>query len=114
MKLNRRGFLTMTGAMGLASGRVFSAAETPARRGDKSGQPGAPEGKAVKSRIRVAQIKVFPQKGRMAANHMKLMSVLGDIERAGKVDVITEIDLSKAPANNGGHIADRRPDVYGQ
>jgi len=27
--------------------------------------------------------------------------------------IVTEIDLSKAPANKGGHIADRRPDVYG-
>jgi predicted amidohydrolase len=25
---------------------------------------------------------------------------------------VTEIDLSKAPANKGGHIVDRRPDVY--
>jgi predicted amidohydrolase len=30
-----------------------------------------------------------------------------------KTYVVTEIDLSKAPANQGGHIADRRPDVYG-
>ncbi|MHC4566363.1 MAG: hypothetical protein ACYTE3_11445, partial [Planctomycetota bacterium] len=25
---------------------------------------------------------------------------------------VTEIDLSRAPANTGGHIADRRPDIY--
>ncbi|MBL7187306.1 MAG: carbon-nitrogen hydrolase family protein [Phycisphaerae bacterium] len=25
---------------------------------------------------------------------------------------VTEIDLSKAPANTGGHIVDRRPDIY--
>lgn len=25
---------------------------------------------------------------------------------------VTEIDLSKAPANKGGHIVDRRTDVY--
>lgn len=25
---------------------------------------------------------------------------------------VTEIDLSKAPANAGGHIVDRRPDIY--
>jgi len=88
MKPNRREFLTIAGAVGLAGGRVFSSAETPARREDKPSQPGAPEGKAVKSRIRVAQIKVFPEKGKMAANHKKLMGVLSDIERTGKVDVV--------------------------
>ena len=33
-------------------------------------------------------------------------------EDEGKNYTITEIDLSKAPANKGGHIVDRRPDVY--
>lgn len=88
MKPNRRGFLTIAGAVGFAGGRVFSAAETPARRKDKPGPSGAREGKAVTSRIRVAQIKVFPEKGKMATNHRKLMSILGDIEKAGKVDVV--------------------------
>ncbi len=43
---------------------------------------------AAQSKIRVAQIKVYPQKGQMAANHRKLMSVLNDIEKAGKIDVV--------------------------
>jgi hypothetical protein len=88
MKPNRREFLTIAGAAGLAGGRVFSAAKTSAQHEDKPGQPGGREGKAVKSRIRVAQIKVFPEKGKMAANHKKLMGVLSDIEKTGKVDVI--------------------------
>jgi predicted amidohydrolase len=29
-----------------------------------------------------------------------------------KTYTVTDIDLSKAPANKGGHIVDRRPDVY--
>lgn len=29
-----------------------------------------------------------------------------------KTHAVTEIDLSRAPANKGGHIVDRRPDVY--
>ena len=79
MKANRREFLTLAGAVGLVGGRTLSAAGTPARREDQPGQPGGREGKTVKSRIRVVQIKVFPEKGKMAANHGKLMSVLGDI-----------------------------------
>jgi len=88
MKPNRREFLAIAGAVGLASGRVFSETEMPARREGKPGPPGAPEGQAVKSRIRVAQIKVYPEKGKMAANHTKLMGVLSDIGRTGEVDVV--------------------------
>jgi predicted amidohydrolase len=83
MKPNRREFLMIAGAVGLAGGRVSSAAEAPAQRENRSSQPGAPEGKAVKSRIRVAQIKVFPEKGKMATNHKRLTSVLGEIEEVG-------------------------------
>ncbi len=88
MRPNRREFLTIAGAAGLVGGRASWAAETPARREDKPDQPQAPEGKRAKSRIRVAQIKVFPEKGKMTANHKKLMGVLGDIEKAGKVDAV--------------------------
>jgi predicted amidohydrolase len=88
MRPNRREFLTIAGAVGLVGGRVSWAAETPARREDKPGQPGAPEGMAVKSKIRVAQIKIFPEKGKIAANQRRLVSILGDIEKAGKVDVV--------------------------
>ena len=88
MKPNRREFLTMAGAIGLASDRVFSDAEMSDRHNGKPRPLEDPENKAVKSRIRVAQVKVYPQKGQMAANHRKLMGVLRDIERAGKVDVV--------------------------
>jgi len=40
------------------------------------------------SKIRVAQIRVYPDKGRLEANHMKLMRVLDDIEREEEVDVL--------------------------
>ncbi len=73
MKPNRREFLTMAGAVGFACGRGFSATGAPACRND---QP-------AKSRIRVAQVKVYPQKGQMAANHRKLMGVLRDMEKVG-------------------------------
>jgi predicted amidohydrolase len=88
MKPNRREFLTVAGAVGLACGQAFSEAERPDLREGRPSPAGAPEDKTVKSRVRVAQVKVYPQKGQMAANHMKLMGVLRDIEGTGKVDVV--------------------------
>ena len=40
-----------------------------------------------KERIRLAQIRVLPEKGDLAANHRKLMSILGDLARSS-VDVV--------------------------
>lgn len=39
-------------------------------------------------------------------------AVVCNNEDKSKTYTITDIDLSKAPANKGGHIVDRRPDVY--
>ena len=39
-------------------------------------------------------------------------AVVCNNEDEGRNYTLTEIDLSKAPANKGGHIVDRRPDVY--
>ncbi len=50
------------------------------------------EGKAqlekALSTIRVAQIRVYPDKGGLGANHTSLMEVLADIERKEEVDVL--------------------------
>ncbi|MCU0918155.1 MAG: carbon-nitrogen hydrolase family protein [Planctomycetes bacterium] len=40
------------------------------------------------AKIRVAQIRVYPEKGKMAANHDRLMKVLREMEGAGKLDVV--------------------------
>ena len=85
---NRREFLTIAGTVGFISGRALAEAETTDRREAKPGLPGSPRDRAAKSRIRVAQIKVYPAKGQMAANHARLVSVLDDIEKSGKVDVV--------------------------
>jgi predicted amidohydrolase len=77
MKPNRRAFLMMAGVVGFARSRVNAELGTAVS-----------ESQAVKAKIRVAQIKVYPQKGQMAANHRKLLGVLGDIEKAGKADVV--------------------------
>ena len=97
MKPNRREFLTIAGAVGLAGGRTFSAARTPARREDQPGPPGGREGKTAKARIRVAQIRVFPEKGKMAANHKRLMGVLGDIEKVGATHASPALDVVVTP-----------------
>jgi predicted amidohydrolase len=39
-------------------------------------------------------------------------TVVCNNEDENETYAVTEIDLSKAPANKGGHIVDRRPDVY--
>jgi predicted amidohydrolase len=39
-------------------------------------------------------------------------AVVCNNEDESKTYTVTEIDLSKAPANKGGHLVDRRPDVY--
>jgi predicted amidohydrolase len=46
------------------------------------------EDEASISKIRVAQIKVYPVKGRMEANHKKLTDVLNSIEKNEDVDVV--------------------------
>jgi predicted amidohydrolase len=46
------------------------------------------EDEATISKIRVAQIKVYPVKGRMEANHKKLTDVLNKIEKNEDVDVV--------------------------
>ena len=97
MKPNRREFLTIAGTVGLACGRVLSAAETPSRREDKPGRPGAAEGRVAKSKIRVAQIKLYPEKGKMAVNHRKLVGVLGDIEKVGATHASPVLDVVVTP-----------------
>jgi len=88
MKSNRREFLTIAGMVGLGSAGALSETQAPDRREDKPGWLQDAGSKVVRSRIRVVQIKIYPQKGQMAANHRKLMSVLSDVEKAGTVDVI--------------------------
>jgi predicted amidohydrolase len=39
-------------------------------------------------------------------------AIVCNIEDGAKTYAVTEIDLSKAPANKGDHIIDRRTDVY--
>ena len=71
MKLNRRHFIKAAGVIGMSATRVFAQPEKENRR----------DGNGTLSKIRVAQIKVYPQKGEMEANHKKLMDILSNIEK---------------------------------
>ena len=81
LKLSRRDFLKTTGIVGISITEVLAGANK-----DK------PDGKGRKekiiSRIRIAQVKVYPEKGGMKVNHTRLMNILGDIEKNHKVDVL--------------------------
>ncbi len=78
MQLNRRHFLKSAGVVGIAAGSVLAQTETS--------HP-SNAAKAI-STIRVAQVKVYPQKGRLEANHQKLTDVLENIEKNEPVDVV--------------------------
>jgi len=75
MEFNRRSFLRTAGAIGIAAPTILA---------DSS----KPENKPQLSKIRVAQIKVYPEKGKMKANHDKLMTILEDLAKSGDVDVV--------------------------
>ena len=77
MKLNRRRFLKAAGAVGIGATSVRAQLEKNSRGGSK----------AILSKIRVAQIKVYPRKGEMEANHKQLMDILNDVEKNEDVDV---------------------------
>jgi omega-amidase len=83
MKLNRRCFLKTAGAISVGASRAWAQSETSSRSDRKAKEDGGNI-----SRIRVAQIKVYPDKGRMEANHKKLTAVLTDIEKNEDVDVV--------------------------
>ncbi|MHC4324482.1 MAG: carbon-nitrogen hydrolase family protein [Planctomycetota bacterium] len=84
MELNRRCFFKAAGAVGLGAGSVWAGLQTSPNSQSKT----IKDKKAAISVIRVAQVKVYPQKGQIKANHLKLMDILKDIEKNEDVDVV--------------------------
>jgi len=78
MEFDRRSFLRTAGAIGIGVRVVPAKPETPNKA----------DSKPHLSKIRVAQIKIYPEKGKMKANHHKLMTVLADVAKSGDVDVV--------------------------
>ena len=73
-KQNRREFLRTAGIVSIVVSKALE-------------QSKASEFKA-RSKIRVAQIRVYPEKGRLQANHASLMEILAGIEEKEDVDVL--------------------------
>ena len=80
MKLNRRSFLQAAGAVGICANRIWAQSLTSDKRAAEDG--------GTISMIRVAQVKVYPEKGKMEVNHKKLAEVLKEIEKEKAVDVV--------------------------
>ncbi len=81
LRQTRREFLIAAGVAGIGASKVF--AETNKENPDSE----IPK-KKLASKIRVAQVKVYPEKGNMRANHTSLMNILKDIENNHDVDVV--------------------------
>jgi hypothetical protein len=77
----RRDFLKIAGITGFSISNVM--AETNKNKQDAKILKGNPT-----SKIRIAQVKVYPDKGKMKANHTSMMNVLKDIENGHNVDVV--------------------------
>ena len=73
-KQTRREFLKAAGIVGISASRVLAEGKAPAMKAN--------------SKIRVAQIRVYPEKGKLQANHTRLMEILAEIERREEVDVL--------------------------
>ena len=81
LRQTRRDFLIAAGVAGISVSKVFA--------GTKKENPNTESSKKkLISKIRIAQVKVYPEKGNMKANHTSLMNILKDIENNHKVDVV--------------------------
>jgi len=73
-KQTRREFLRAAGIVGVGASQLWAEGEA------SEAEP--------RSRIRVAQIRVYPEKGKLNANHTRLMEILAEIEKKEEVDVL--------------------------
>jgi omega-amidase len=84
----RREFLKTAGAAGIGVSGVWAQTKKGSSSGGKEDAQANAQPKKTVSKIRVAQIKVYPDKGGMEANHTKLMKVFANIEKEHEVDVV--------------------------
>ena len=81
LKQTRREFLMAAGVAGIGISKVLAGA-------NKENPDAKPSKKKLISKIRIAQVKVYPEKGNMRANHKRLMTILKNIENSHNVDVV--------------------------
>jgi predicted amidohydrolase len=84
MKFSRRSFCRGLGVMGIGASRVWAQLETSSQNKNRK----AKEDETTISKIRVAQIKVYPDKGKMKVNYRRLLNILKEIEKDETVDVV--------------------------
>ena len=84
----RREFLKTAGAVGIGVSQVLAETKKGNGRHGEENTEAKAQTKKPMSKIRVAQIKVYPDKGRIEANHTKLMKIFQDIEKNHEVDVV--------------------------
>lgn len=88
LRQTRREFLKTAGAAGIGVHEILAVTKK-ANGGDSSENPDAESRKDKPLvKMRVAQVKVYPEKGNMRANHASLTNILGDIENNHDVDVV--------------------------
>lgn len=73
-KQTRREFLKAAGIAGIGASQLLTEAEAAEIK--------------PRSKIRVAQVRVYPEKGKLDANHAKLMEILAEIEKKEEIDVL--------------------------
>ena len=78
MNLNRRGFLKAAGIISIGASNVYVKSDNDKHESNN----------VTLSKIRVTQIKVYPEKGKMDVNHRKLMDIIDKIEKNEEVDVV--------------------------
>ncbi|MHC4533748.1 MAG: carbon-nitrogen hydrolase family protein [Planctomycetota bacterium] len=81
LRQTRREFLKAAGVAGIGISKVLAGT-------NKENPDAKPSKKKLISKIRVAQVKVYPEKGNLRANHASLIDVLSDIEDSHDVDVV--------------------------
>jgi len=84
----RREFLRAAGAAGIGVPAVLARTNQGNANEARENAQAKTQTRKAMSKIRVAQIKVYPDKGRMQANNTKLMEILENIETAHKVDIV--------------------------
>ncbi len=88
LKQTRREFLKTAGVVGIGGSQILAATKKGNGGHSKENAEAKAQARKPMSKIRVAQIKVYPDKGRIEANHIKLMKILADIEKEHEVDVV--------------------------
>jgi predicted amidohydrolase len=88
LKKTRRDFLKAAGAAGIGVYEILAVTKKANGGNSSENSDAKSRRKKVMTKIRIAQVKVYPEKGNMRANHTSLTNILADIENNHSVDVV--------------------------